>query len=645
MFRLSRFFGIVSGVAFVIFGIALGAFFNKLAIADLTGIEGEKHTLLAEEIRELAWSRISSSPVDAWPSGPQLQSDWFRKVVVALLEGTSVVGLQLSDSKGHTLFSVDPDGSNSSIKRITDSRVAIRGKVVNRLTEHNSHGASQERYLVSSYIPIQFDYPAPEAKGVLRIHSDVTPQLQQIKRTQKNIIIGVLLILSALFAILFAAVRLADRIIHAQITARQRAEAALREAHDNLESLVETRTRDLKAELARRQKAEEALHQAQKMEAIGQLTGGIAHDFNNLLTVIQGNSELLTTTQFGNEPKLQAILQAAGRGAELTQRLLAFSRRQPLRPAPFDLGELVNGMLVILKRTLQENIAVETRIAPDLGTAMADPGQVENTLLNLAINARDSMLDGGKLILACDNVKLTEDHVKYDAEIKAGPYVALSVSDNGSGMTGDVLEHAFEPFFTTKGSGCGSGLGLSMIYGFAKQTGGHTDISTEFGKGTTVNVYLPRVEVALNPPRSEVGNSIPRGDGQVILLVEDDPAVRALVEGMLVTLNYQVVSVANAVSAQAVITRADNIDLLLSDIVLPGGLSGTDLAKWVRELDSQIKIVLMSGYPAETATGDRLLPRKDILLNKPFRRHQLAETLHSALRELPSNVVALSVSG
>ena len=276
---------------------------------------------------------------------------------------------------------------------------------------------------------------------------------------------------------------------------------------------------------------------------------------------------------------------------------------------------------------------------------MADPGQVENTLLNLAINARDSMLDGGKVIIACDNVELSEDHVKYDAEFKAGPYVALSVSDNGSGMTGDVLEHAFEPFFTTKGSERGSGLGLSMVYGFAKQTGGHTDISTELGKGTTVNVYLPRVEVALNPPRSEVGNSIPRGDGQVILLVEDEPAVRALVEEMLVTLNYQVVSVANAVSAQEVITRADNIDLLLSDIVLPGGLSGTDLAKWVRALDSQVRIVLMSGYPAETATGNRLLRCKDILLNKPFRRHQLAETLHSALRDLPSNVVALSVSG
>ncbi len=382
-----------------------------------------------------------------------------------------------------------------------------------------------------------------------------------------------------------------------------------------------------------RKQAEERLQQAQKMEAVGQLTGGVAHDFNNLLAVIQGNAELLAAGAEDDEGSLtRPLLRAARRGAELTQRLLAFSRRQPLHPQEIDFGELVDGMTELLSRTLGETIRIGTVAQPGLWTASADPGQVENAILNLAINARDAMPGGGKLTIECENARLDEGYVGQNPEALVGDYVVLSVSDSGTGMTTEVREHAFEPFFTTQEVGKGSGLGLSMVYGFAKQSGGHVIIYSEEGEGTTIRLYLPR---AVQPSEAkEVPTALermPRGQGETVLVLEDDPDVRQLAVKLVASLGYQVIDVPEAASARAVLDRGERLDLLLSDVVLPGGTSGPEFAEEARERFPDLKVIFMSGYAAEAAKRNGFLDSDKVLLNKPFQRSQLAEALFEAL--------------
>ena len=276
--------------------------------------------------------------------------------------------------------------------------------------------------------------------------------------------------------------------------------------------------------------AEERLRQAQKMEAVGQLTGGVAHDFNNLLAVIIGNAETVEEQLGGGDKSAQAIIRAADRGAELTQRLLAFSRRQPLHSEEIDLEQLTHGMGHLLRRSLGETIEVEISSASGLWNALADHGQVENALLNLAINARDSMPDGGKFIIAAANETLDKSHMATQWELSPGEYVVLSVSDTGIGMTPEVLDHVFEPFYTTKEVGEGSGLGLSMVYGFAKQSGGGAVIHSEPGHGTTVKIFLPRGGEVTHRAAPEKVAVAPLGHGETVLLVEDDPDVRTLTD-------------------------------------------------------------------------------------------------------------------
>ncbi len=378
--------------------------------------------------------------------------------------------------------------------------------------------------------------------------------------------------------------------------------------------------------------AEERLRQGQKMEAVGQLTGGVAHDFNNLLAVIQGNTELLAESAGDDLPLAQDVLRATARGAELTQRLLAFSRQQPLRPQSIDLAELVGGMSDLLARTLGETIQIEAVADPHLWAASADPGQVESALLNLAINARDAMPGGGKLIIEYANARLDEGYVERNPEAVAGDYVILAVSDTGVGMSPEVQEHAFEPFFTTKDVGEGSGLGLSMVYGFAKQSGGHVSIYSEAGHGTTVKLYLPRA-----PERSATKTAepdavdIPRGQGETILLIEDDDAVRTLAVKILKRLNYDVIDVTDAASARTALEGSERVDLILSDVVLPGGTSGPEFAEEARSRFPHLGIIFMSGYPAEAAKRNGFLGSDRVLLNKPFQRHQLAQALRTAL--------------
>ena len=376
---------------------------------------------------------------------------------------------------------------------------------------------------------------------------------------------------------------------------------------------------------------ESRLAQAQKMEAVGQLTGGIAHDFNNLLAIISGNAEILADEVGAAKPMLPAIMRAARRGSELTSRLLAFSRRQPLRPVPTYLSDLVGSVSDMLKRTLGETIQFAIRAEPDLWPAMVDPGQVENALLNLVLNARDAMPGGGKLIIACANVRLDDAFARENPDTKAGDHVLLAVTDSGTGMSAGVLDHAFEPFFTTKEVGQGSGLGLSMVYGFAKQSGGHVAIDSEEGQGTTVKLYLPRSEEPARPAVTKQTKSLPRGSGERVLLIEDDPDVRTLLVTLLKNLGYRVTEAAEAEEARALVSSETSIDVVLSDVVLPGGTSGPEFTEELRRRIPGLPVVFMSGYSAEAARRDGFLKPNSLLIQKPFGSHELALALQKAL--------------
>ncbi len=377
---------------------------------------------------------------------------------------------------------------------------------------------------------------------------------------------------------------------------------------------------------------EERLRQAQKMEAVGQLTGGIAHDFNNLLAVIQGNAELLARDAGTSDPMMQAIIRASARGGELTQRLLAFSRQQPLQPQSIDLADLTTGMSSLLERTLGETIEVVTDRSSDLWPVLADPGQVENVLLNLAINARDAMPEGGKLTIECMNACLDAAYVARNPDAAVGDYVVMTVRDTGLGMADEVREHVFEPFFTTKEVGKGSGLGLSMVYGFARQSGGHATISSEEGRGTTVKLYLPRAAAAAKSTVAEQAkDGAPLGHGEVVLVIEDDGEVRALTVAMLRKLGYRAIEACDATEARAVLAREQAVDLVLSDVVLPGGTSGPAFAEGLRRSHPDIGVIFMSGYPAEAAAGLGISGPDRGLLNKPFQMQQLATALRDAV--------------
>ena len=374
------------------------------------------------------------------------------------------------------------------------------------------------------------------------------------------------------------------------------------------------------------------LRQAQKMEAVGQLTGGVAHDFNNLLAVILGNAEL-AESQFGDRGLLSDYLatvsRAADRGAELTQRLLAFSRQQALRPKKVDIAALAGSMTALLRRTLGETITIETRAGADIWAVEADPGQLEAAVLNLAINARDAMPGGGRLTIAARNARIGRHAAGTGPDLAPGDYVVLAVGDTGEGMPADVVKRAFDPFFTTKEVGKGSGLGLSMVYGFVIQSGGNVEIESEAGHGTTVRIFLPKAEGRL--PREEKGapgDKPTRGRGETILVVEDDAAVRRLVVKILGSLGYRTIEAENGRCALALLDETPEVDLLFSDMVLPGGMTGLDIAEQARRARPDIKILFMSGY---TESGAELANVDVELIAKPFKRAVVAEKVRAVL--------------
>ena len=376
---------------------------------------------------------------------------------------------------------------------------------------------------------------------------------------------------------------------------------------------------------------EDQLRMLQRMDAVGRLTGGVAHDFNNLLAIIHGNSELLRynfDAGSENAEMVEDIVSAAARGAELVKRLLAFARMQHLEPEPVDLNGRLPDILALLQRSLGEKVEVRLKTAQFLWPAIVDPTQVDDAVVNLAINARDAMPEGGVLTIETRNVVLDEDYAANQVEAVPGDYVMLAVSDTGTGMSPEVIARAFEPFFTTKEEGKGTGLGLSQVFGWVKQSGGHIKIYSEIGHGTTIKLYLPRSEAASAGKAREGDGIVPGGD-ETILLVEDNPNVRKTVLRQVHDLGYRTVEADSAAEAMRLIEGGLKFDLLLTDVVMPGGITGYQLADQLRSADPELKVLFMSGYTELAAAPN--LSKRDQLLSKPFRKQDLGRAIRAVL--------------
>ncbi len=378
---------------------------------------------------------------------------------------------------------------------------------------------------------------------------------------------------------------------------------------------------------------EEQLRQLQKMEAIGQLTGGIAHDFNNLLTVILGNGELLTE-MLEDQPDMavlaDTVTNAARKGADLTHQLLAFARQQPLQPQAIDVNALLETTRDLLRRTLGEHIELTLGLGKDLPPALVDTGQLESAILNLCLNARDAMSESGHLTIESSFVHLDQDYADRHTEVTPGGYVLVAISDTGEGIPPDRLEKVFEPFFSTKGPGKGSGLGLSMVFGFVKQSRGHIKIYSEVGEGTTVRMYLPPSPESA-PPATRRPPANPKAGTETILLVEDDELVRQYASTQLSMLGYRVMVASNGLEAMDIVNQHDDIDLLFTDVVMPGGINGPTLARQACERRPRLKVLYTSGYTQNAIVHHGRLDAGVLLLSKPYHRAELARMVRQAL--------------
>nr|WP_280517759.1 response regulator [Falsirhodobacter halotolerans] len=493
---------------------------------------------------------------------------------------------------------VHPDDRDASVVAWREA-VAARGVFVH---EHRVRRADGEwRYFAIRGVPVT------EEDGTIRewvgIHTDITAQRV------------------AELALMNHADDLARQVRH-----RERAEEQLRSLNETLE------TRVIQAVEERRQ-AQTALAQSQKMETIGKLTGGVAHDFNNLLQVVSGNLQLLSNDVTGNdraERRVANALAGVARGAKLASQLLAFGRRQALEPRVVNVTRFVRGMDDMLRRAIGEGIEIETVASGGLWNTFIDPTQIENALLNLAINARDAMDGQGKLTIELGNTCLDDTYARNHDEVAPGQYVMLAVTDTGSGMTPEVLEKVFEPFFSTKGEGKGSGLGLSMVYGFVKQSGGHIKIYSEVGHGTTIRLYLPRAMQAEDVEVVTVNEPV-TGGTETVLVVEDDEEVRATVVDILRDLGYSVLKAVDAQSGLNVIESGVKIDLLFTDVVMPGTLKSPELARMAKERLPNLAVLFTSGYTENSIVhGGRLDAGVD-LISKPYTREALARKIRHVL--------------
>jgi signal transduction histidine kinase len=418
--------------------------------------------------------------------------------------------------------------------------------------------------------------------------------------------------------------------LQTQIGVGKIAEHALQSKGHDLEDLVAARTRELKDEMHRREEMQAALLHSQKLDALGQLTGGIAHDFNNLLNIIIGNLELLDMRI--EEPPHQDLIRRASHaalmGEGLTRRLLSIARRQPLDPQVMDLNELISNTTELMRRSLGETVELTTDLAADLWPTRLDQSQIEAAILNLSVNARDAMPKGGKLLIKTGNAVI--EHSQPVGELAPGDYVSMVVADTGVGMGPEVLGRIFEPFFTTKPHGSGTGLGLPTIYGFVKQSGGHFTVQSAPARGTIMTLYFPRArdEEMISPRPADLPSR--EAAGETILIVEDNADVRDVTMRRLASLGYRVIDAPDGPGAVTVLQENASIDLVFSDIVMPGGMMGYELANWIKDNRCGTKVLLTSGYDAEI-TRQQASPSNMKILRKPYQVEQLARAIRSAM--------------
>jgi signal transduction histidine kinase/ActR/RegA family two-component response regulator len=422
--------------------------------------------------------------------------------------------------------------------------------------------------------------------------------------------------------------------------------AASEDLRKQLNALLELRVRErtlelesanqrLRDEAASRAAAEEQIRQLQKMEAVGQLTGGVAHDFNNMLAIVVGSLDIakrhLRTDREKAERFIANAMEGAQRGAQLTSRLLAFARQQPLDPRPLDVNELVHDMSDLLRRSIGEDIGLETVLGAELWRTFIDAPQLGSALINLCVNSRDAMPDGGKITVQTANVRLDQAYAASNVDARPGDYVTIAVTDTGSGMSPDVLARAFDPFYTTKGTGKGTGLGLSQVYGFVKQSDGHVKIDSSMGEGTTVRVYLPRYHGALQPAAEAPRETQPaQANHETVLVVEDEERVRSMTVEALKNLGYSVIAASGPEQAIDLFNAGTAPHLLFTDVVMPG-MNGRALADRIKEKRPDIKVLYTTGYTRGAALYDGILDRGAPFLPKPFTVEQLAAKVRSTL--------------
>jgi signal transduction histidine kinase/ActR/RegA family two-component response regulator len=430
----------------------------------------------------------------------------------------------------------------------------------------------------------------------------------------------VILLAAILFSVLLACL-LAYR-VRREGTARQQA--------------IEEKNHALEEQIQQRETAEMRLRQVQKMEALGQLTGGMAHDFNNMLAIVVGNLEMGMRQTGRTDEALREVmsraLNAANRGADLTKRLLAFSRMQPLRPKSIDVNDCVRSMLMILQRTLGEDITIDTTLAPGLWRVFIDRPQLESALLNLAVNSRDAMKNGGRLTLETSNTYLDQNFADTHAEVTPGQYVLVTVTDTGTGMAPEVTRRAFDPFFTTKEPGQGTGLGLSQVHGFIKQSRGHVQIYSEMGVGTTVKMYLPRTSAQQDAEAFAESMVFALNTSKKVLVVEDDEEVRRFVVACITELGYSAIPADGAEAAQRKLATYPDISLLLTDVIMPGK-NGKQLVDSVRPFYPKLRVLYMTGYPRDAITHNGILDDSVRVITKPFSMQELARELRYAFAE------------
>ncbi|MGO9512440.1 MAG: ATP-binding protein [Steroidobacteraceae bacterium] len=467
------------------------------------------------------------------------------------------------------------------------------------------------------------------------------PEAVTINASTGPSMLGLSMYLFAVIVILtlVSAMHLAFREFAESEKRRQRLNAELEMRVRERTEALEAANQRLRDEAASRAAAEAQIRQMQKMEAVGQLTGGIAHDFNNMLAIVVGSLDIarrhLGTDQRKAERFIVNAMEGAQRGAQLTSRLLAFARQQPLDPRPLDTNELVREMSELLKRTIGENIRLETVLSDDLWRTFADASQLESAVINLCVNSRDAMPDGGNLTLQTSNALLDDRYAGANTDARSGQYVAISVSDTGSGMSPEVLTRAFDPFYTTKTTGKGTGLGLSQVYGFVKQSGGHVKIDSQLGKGTTVRIYLPRYVGTEEPaPVTPRETQPPASNREVILVVEDEECVRSMTVEALRNLGYHVVSAASPEQALDLLNGGTALHLLFTDVVMPG-MNGPALADRIRATRPGIKVLYTSGYTRNAGIQGGTLDRSVTYLPKPFTIDQLAAKVRSTLDAPP----------